>query len=181
MQKQNNLKFRTTIKPSLSRRILFKGVAKAAAGAALFIFGGVFLPVGSLSHWGIFLFLIGIGLIGWGLYPYKKLMNLEVKPYEIIIDEDSRMLCYNNKEKPILSIPLDSIEKLSYFEGLENYGILIHLKTSSSLKVALHDLSGRGIRLPKGCLKQDEKMLFLPYFSMRTFQELKTYASQNIA
>lgn len=169
---KNKLKFRSSINQALLSKILFWGFLKAAIGLAFLILGGVFLPAAELQMWGFVLFLIGFGFITWGLYPYKKLLALETNPNEITVD-DTEIVYFQKKGKRTFSIPLDAIDHAAFFESDDEYGILIHLVPTPKKKVIFFAPSEAGLKLPFGFSKPQDNILFLPYFSKRTFQEVK--------
>jgi hypothetical protein len=159
------LKFRSSIHPDFRKRILFKGFLKAAIGALVLLYGGIFLPLPILQVWGFPLFVLGFGFITWGLYPFKQLQSLETSPYEIVIEDDRLHLLKNGK--PIFYIPLEIIDFFSYLEKQNEYGILTHLKPTPSKQVTIQNLSYKII------FRDKPHELFLPYFSKRTLSELE--------
>jgi len=141
------LKFRSSIKPELKRRMLFRGTFIAGAGVLVVTLGGAFLPVETLSTWGLPIFLGGIVLIAAGLLPYRRLCKLEEAPHQITVTEVHTMILSNNG-KEVLTVPLSEIRELSYVEKATRYGIRMEVN---------------GLSDP----------VFLPYFTFRTLQELK--------
>lgn len=173
--------FWSSLPRSLLRKALLKGMFIAFFGILVFALGGIFMPSSALQFWGFFLFIIAIALIRWGLHPYKQLLGLETTPHKIIIDEQADFsgfcihLIVQGKEK--IAIPEGSIERLSYFNGPEEYGILAHLKTTSEQKILVHDLSWKMDKLPSPFSNDSLKAIYLPYFSQRTFDELRDWIS----
>ncbi len=113
---------RSTIRPELMRRTLFRGSLIAGIGIIFLVLAGIFLPVGLLSLWGIPIYLFSLGLVTWGLLPYRKLTRLEKKPEKICISNDG-LLTYQN-----MIIPLLSIKSCEYIDDENRYGIKITLK-----------------------------------------------------
>lgn len=172
----DTLKLRTCIKSDVRRHALIRGTLFSAIGACLLLYGAIFLPTATLQVWGIPLLCIGGGLMTWGLQPYRRLCQLENRPDEIISVYKTEIQYYS-KEKRIFTIPAQSIQKLSYFEKENAYGIKISLKLPCSEKIRIHDpkfdfdLYLKKTRAKYGC------ELFLPYFSKRAFQDLFDFMS----
>lgn len=120
-------------------------------GALLILIGGIFLPVGVLQICGIPIFFSGMLLIGFGLFPYRHLNRLQLKPHEI--HYDGTQLLFLKQGKPFLQIKDTAIESLTYQEKKHLYGIHLRL-----------------------C---DGNDFFFPYFSERTCNELLTFKQQD--
>ena len=161
------MKLRSSIKPEFARNMLFRGTLLAGIGIALLVFGGAFIPASYLSQWGLILFLVAGGLVAWGLIPYRRLMQLEVKPNELIIDQKSIEVTF--KRKPTLVIPFSAIQEMRYLENSKIYGIQIWLKKDAAEKVVIQDSQFD----PKSSRKYGCD-LFLPYFSKNSFNELNS-------
>lgn len=140
------LTLRTTVTSSMLKKTLMRGCIPAFVGILLIAIGGATLPPESLQFWGLPLLAIGLGLITYGLLPYRKLSRLQLNPDQIkVFDQDH--LLYIKKGTPLLSIPCEAISNIDYLEEKDRYGIVLHAGTA----------------------------LFLPYFSRRSYQELQTY------
>lgn len=148
------LTLRSSIHPSLIRDAVIRGSCLAGAGGLLLFLGGIFLPTLLLNMWGFPIFLGGIALVTWGLWPYRRLKNLENDPYRIIID-DKHVLYMTWKGKMRVKVPLEAITKIEYIEqdNTHPYGIKIYFKNK------LHK-------------ETQTTSLILPYFSKYAFEEL---------
>ncbi len=164
-------KWRSSIKPSLKRSLLWRGSFLAALGIALLIYAGTTFPVTSLQFWGPLFFFGGGSLIVIGLLPYRKICRLEHCPYELYIG-DRNHLCFLQGGKPLLDIPFNSIRQIGYLDNGNHYGVLIWLKQPLPDKIFVYSSSCRGkFRLVK--IKNSmEKGVFLPYFSERSFNSI---------
>jgi hypothetical protein len=142
------------------------------SGALLILWGGTFLSSEQLAIWGIPIFLSGIALIAIGLLPYRRLVQLQLKPHEIHYDGTTLVFC--KQGLPLLKICESSIEKIAYLEKKHLYGLGIWLKRPIEQKVKMLQQPRRRLvsffrhNLFEGC------DLFLPYFSARTYLELTT-------
>lgn len=159
------MKLRSSVKPEFARKMLFRGTLLAGIGVALLAFGGAFIPASSLGQWGLILFFVALGLIAWGLIPYRRLLQLEVKPNELVIDQKSIAVTF--KRKPTLIIPISAIQEVRYLENREIYGIQICLKKDAAKKVMIQDP-----QFDPSSSQKYECDLFLPYFSKNSFNEL---------
>jgi len=142
-----NISVRTTVKPELIRYTLWKGVSYAVVGSAILIYA-ISLPIEKLKIWGLPLFLFAGVLFTLGMLPYRKLTRLEKTPDKLLLNANET-LTYVKKGKPILTIPLAKIERTAYLERGRMYGIGIEITPHSQ-----------------------EKTLFFPYFSQRSYKTL---------
>lgn len=165
-----SFKFRSSIHSALKRYSLLKGSLIAAIGIIPLILAGTLIPAAQLAPWGMILFLFGIGMVALGLIPYRKLCRLELCPDELIIDADNS-LTYLKQRKLLVTIPSENIDKISYIDDPYHYGIALTFNSPTTKKIAIHDVRMGRKHLRKG---QNED-LFLPYFSKRTYKELKEY------
>lgn len=140
------LKLRSSIKPDLMKKALFRGSFLGGMGVIILFFSGAFLPVHILSIWGIPLFFLSMGFITFGMLPYRKLTRLEKVPDELILSSKD-LLVYRRKGKVIFTTPLSSIRTCSYKDDESVYGITITLSESG-------------------------KEYFFPYFSERAAKSL---------
>lgn len=180
------LTLRSSIRPSLVRQAVMRGSYVSGAGGLLLLVCGAFLPMPLLKFWGFPIFLFGIALVTWGLWPYRRLKSIENNPYRIIVD-DKEWLHFSGKGKPILSIPLENICKMEYMEIGDNlnnypYGIVIFLKEAGKHKPVRHQPNidkyiYRSARPDRLSCNQDQAAdnLILPYFSKYAFQELSEH------
>lgn len=157
---------RSSVLPDLMRKTLWRGTLLGGIGVFALLFGGVFIPVEKMKVWGPLLFLFSLGLITWGLLPYKHLKRLENKPSRLIVEGD-RWLHYSAGGKPLLSLPIASIAHIMFIDKPSVYGIGIFLKGSADIPIR-GDLSQFRARSQK----MHQCDLFFPYFSRRSFNEL---------
>jgi hypothetical protein len=136
------LKLRSSIKAELMQKSLFRGSMIGGVGVIILFLSGAFLPVHALSVWGIPLFFLSMGLITFGMLPYRKLTRLEKVPDEILLSSKD-ILIYRRRGKIIFTTPLSSIKSCTYKDDESIYGIEISMKENS-------------------------KTYFFPYFSQRS-------------
>jgi hypothetical protein len=172
--------FRSTISSNLLSDSLKKGGIYAGSGAVLILLAGTLFPLSLLKILGIPIFLTGLFLIGLGLIPYRKLTRLQLKTHEIHWDGKNILFC--KEGKPLFKVNASSIEKISYRHDKNKYGICICLKYPVNEK--MHILQPKIHLSPfinhKSCQKE-KLVLFLPYFSRRTFDELKLVLAPELA
>lgn len=157
------LKLRSSVKSSLKRYTLIRGTLIAGLGALLIVVTGIYLPVQEMQIWGLPILIMGLGLIAFGLMPYRRLSRLENSPNEVILFDDSFQ--FFSKGRKIYTVPFSSIDKTSLIDNGTDYGIAIWLKKSPEQKVIVHDKKLAYAR--KGC------DIFLPYFTERSFAIFK--------
>lgn len=158
---------RSSIKPSLMRKTLWQGTVLAALGAFIFLYAGVAIQRTTLQTWGIPILGVGLALITLGLLPYRRLTRLELNPYKIVIASETEFTFF--KGIPLFTIPFAAIDTISFYDGKKDYGICIKLKNTPTEKVIVHTSST--------CLKVFQRNgcdLFFPYFTRRSFDELKS-------
>ncbi len=146
---KNSLTLYSAIKADLLKKALFIGTLIALPGILLIVGLGAWMPERYLNNFGFFAFATGIGLITYGLLPYRRLSRLESFPYKLVLDETTLILFHRDKVK--LKVLFSEISHLDYFNEQREYGINIFFKDK---KV---------------------KMAFLPYFSFFSYQEVKDY------
>lgn len=165
------IKLFSSVTPSLMRKTLFKGSFIAVCGVLIVTYFGLYLPPESLGLWGIPASAIGIGLIAFGLLPYRRLVRLEASPSEIVIT-DSNYLQYFSSGKQRYSIPMEMIQKSDYIEEKNSYGIALWFDVESTKKIIVHDRSfdmGKEQRISRKKYGCD---LFIPNFGRRSFLRL---------
>jgi hypothetical protein len=167
-----SITLRSSIKPELMRSTLFKGTAIASFGALLLILGGSLLSVNQLQIWGIPLLAASLYLIRCGLLPYRQLSQLELKPYQIVITPDERLL-FKTKDEMLFSMGFQTIQSLKYIDGDRTYGIGITLKQPlpEKIRVATQQFDMR--QFQERSRKEHDCDLFLPYFTKRSYAELE--------
>jgi hypothetical protein len=172
------LKIRNSIQPALIRNAVMKGTLLGVIGVGLWLLG-LFLPVSVLKYWGLPLFLIGGGMITWGLLPYRRLRALENSPNELVAFEN-KYIQYRSKGKDILKIPIQSIHEMKYVEKGSEYGIGILLKDPIPEKILIHDTTFNIDKFQENSLVNYKSDLYFPYFSKRSFQELQNFQTSPI-
>jgi len=156
----------SAVRPALLRTALFKGTFIAAVGVVLLVGSGSFLPPNLLSVWGLPILFIGIGLMAWGLIPYRRLQQIDSKPHKLVVVGDV-YLQYQRGEKALLTVPLEAVERLDYLEDGQRYGIELIIRSDAKKTVKQHQA-----KLPAGLYFEDEGRLFFPYFTRRSFTKL---------
>lgn len=162
---------RASISSALLRATLFRGFAVALIGICILLVAGSYLPVESLHKWGWGLFLIALGLITWGMLPYRRLSRLQVKPDELVLLDQNHMT-YVQRGKKILTIPVSSIAQMRYISHPSAYGIAIWLKPSPSKPVIAHQAFKEVEQMRKQGQRINKADVFLPYFNQRAYDEL---------
>lgn len=160
------------VKSAVSTRVkkdaLFKGTLLAGIGMMILIGGSVFLTREHLSVYGFLIFGLGIGLVTWGMIPYRRLVRLENSPDEIHVNEDHTWIYYI-KGKKTLEIPEETIESVNYLSKNSEYGLCLKLRKEPTKKVKVHSPLWQSSHSGKfGC------DIFLPYFTERSCTMLKT-------
>lgn len=166
----DTIKVRSSIKSTLMRSIIMRGTFLAILGAAILLYAGVFLSLDALSILGLPLLLFSGGLLTLGLLPYRKLTSLEKKPDELVMDHSN--LSYFLRGKPTLTIPRTIVEKYSYIDRGNTYGIGVWLKHPAPEKIIV-----RNSQFDAGWFEQASRTkygcdLFFPYFTERAMQAL---------
>ena len=162
----------STIRTALLNRTLKRGAWLGGGGALLIILGGTLLPLGLLKIWGIPLFCLGMACIAIGLLPYRKLTRLQLKPHAI--HSNGEELMFLRSGRPLLKIPLRSLEKMVYLEKEEAYGIGLWLKWPIVEKVKVLQPHFSYATFTEESRKSFEGCdLFLPYFSKYACQRVR--------
>lgn len=172
------LKIRNSIQPALMRSAVAKGTLLGVTGVGLWLLG-LFLPISTLKYWGLPIFLIGGGMITWGLLPYRRLRALENTPNELVAIEN-QYIQYRSKGKNVLRIPVISIREMHYVEKGSQYGIGILLKDPIPEKILIHDLTFNIDKFQENSLVNYRSDLYFPYFSKRSFQELLDFQTSTV-
>lgn len=144
------LKLRSTITPELKQKTLFRGSGIAIIGLLILAFGYFWVSEATLENWGWAFYLWGLLFIVFGMLPYRKLMRSEDLPFELwtLGTEDLEMLCFGKNHHCFWKIFTKEITTISYRSDPIYYGIEI---------------------------TTGEKRHFCPYFSKRSFEELKSF------
>ena len=138
------LSLHTTIDTKYKIALLKRGTFMAAIGLGAMIFASIEIGPTLLSKSGIFIFLFGVFMIGYGLLPYRKMMRLELSPHHLFVDEEVIEYVHDKKIEQIATKEIASIE---YYQNTTGYGIKIK--------------------------KQDGSTIVMPFFSKRTFDRLQ--------
>jgi hypothetical protein len=170
---QEVLKLYSSIDSNLMRKTLFKGFFFAFLGFFLILYTGIFFNRETLSTWGFTIFITGMGLMAWGLLPYRQLSRLASKPDEIILVGTDHMEFYS-KGKMLFRIPFQMIKKLSYIEQGKLYGIGLSLK-SDSVETMICQFPKNLSHLVKQTKQKFGTDFFFPYFSQRSFKEMQEW------
>jgi hypothetical protein len=165
------IKLRSSIKPYLTRHILFRGTLLAGIGALFLLISGIFLPPAILTFWGFPIFLLSVGLIACGLLPYRRLKRLEVNPY-ILTLENGEWIHFLVKGKPVFSIPYQSIASVEWMQKKYRYGIKILLKTPLPKPLLISNKKFNYENYHLNCMKKYQCDLFFPYFSEQALKSI---------
>jgi hypothetical protein len=162
---------RSSISSSLLRDTLFKGCVIAGIGMLLLLLVGIFIPAASLHTWGWGVFFISLGLIAYGLLPYRILSRLQLKPNELILTP-SQHLAFFSRGRKILTLPLQSVSCIRYVSHPTSYGIAVWLKSPPPLAVVVHQWPKEMEKLRLQGESMEKADLFFPYFPQRAYDEL---------
>lgn len=134
----------------------------------------LFFSVDRLTVWGVWLFLFCGACLGLGLLPYRRLCRLEENPHALIMDE--KAIAYLERGVVVFIIPLKSIQRISYFESTNRYGILFWLTHASEPEASIF-LQKRYDQLiyntPFSSIKETNH-IFIAYFTQRGYNELRS-------
>lgn len=165
---------RTTVMPQLSKHVLMRGFRIAFLGILGLLAGALFFPLPELQTWGWGLFLLSLALITGGLLPYRRLVRLQLKPNELsLLDADQLTFISRGRKK--LTVPLKSIEKMSYIDHPLHYGIAIWLKSPAPLPVIVHEPTNEVEKIRQQGRKHENADLFFGYFNRHAYEELNEW------
>lgn len=150
------MKLYTTIYPHFIKQALKRGIALASIGIFILLWGS-FQNTQFLTNYGFFIISFALLFIAWGLIPYKRLNQLATTPDHLIIEQNRLEFLPQGKQEKKVIIAFQSIERIKYFENSTLYGIGINFKKKG----------------PKKWLKAFDCDFFIPYFSKRSFEDLK--------
>lgn len=168
----DTLTLRSSLPSSLLRDTLFRGSILAIIGLALIIYSGIFLSPSELRTWGFFLVILSFIIIALGLIPYRRLTRLELNPYKLTaVERDHLEFQMTNQT---IDIPFSAIEKMTYIQNGNIYGIGLHIKPEFSILKA--ELKSRALKYYQNRFHVD---LFFPYFSQRSFHELEEWMQED--
>lgn len=161
---------RSCISKELKSQTLKKGASFTLSGGCLLLVTA-FLPFSMIKSIGIFLFFLACLLIAKGLVPYRRLLLLELNPFELSI-QNKRVIFYQ-KNCPLFALENEHISNLCYREEL-HYGIVAHLEKPLKGKIkVLAKKSKFFAHMGRWQRQYAEGILFFPYFSRHAFDELK--------
>lgn len=168
----HHLVLRVSVKTPLKRAILLRGTLLASLGMLLLISAAAWVPESILKYWGLPIVIAGGALVTIGLLPYRKLVRMENKPNELILNENSSIQ-WIERGRPCFTIPCASIAKTEFLENKSDYGIGIWLKHPLPEKIIIHRI---GSNLSRWSHKECD--IFLPYLTERAFKEMKEFQSE---
>lgn len=168
---KNVLILRSSISSSLLRNTLLRGFAVAFFGILILLCAGSYLPVEFLHRWGWSLFLISLGLITLGMLPYRRLSRLQIKPNELILS-DSNHIVFSQRGRELLTIPMQSIARMSYIFHPRLYGIALWLRPAPLKPILVHQSPKEIENMRRLGQQLGNADLFFPYFNQRAYDEL---------
>lgn len=160
----------TTVSSHVLKHFLVKGFAIAFLGALGLLYSGIFLSLSELQRWGFLIFLLSIGLVTYGLLPYRSLCRLQINPAQFVINAES--LAFYSKRKKLLTLPLRSVAEIRYISDSMNYGIAVYFKPRSS-PIVIHENLKEVQKLRQKGVKVGAS-LFFPYFNRHAYNELNS-------
>lgn len=167
----DSFRLQSVVTSPLMRYTLFKGCGFAVSGMCVLLIGGIFLPPETLGVWGWLLFVVGIGLMTFGMLPYKRLLRIQLKPDELVV-QGTDLEFYSRGIKR-LTIPLRSIEKIAYRDARASYGISFRFLKPVIAPVIIHGKSGEIEKMKAEGRKFAGADLFIPRFNRKSFDRLK--------
>lgn len=169
MANEPTFKIRSSIKRELKGYTIKKGGFISGGGALLLLFGALSLP----RTWTPWIFALSILFIVIGLYPYRQLCRLELKPHLLTVE--GGLLHFFRSGKSLFKIPIETIDHVAYVERDHLYGIAIYLKRPIENKIVVTDNRFQFEAFATDSATRFEGCdLFLPYFSSKAHQELDT-------
>lgn len=170
------IKIQSVVSTLAIKQALFRGVAFAGAGLFILVLAGAFMPVGELRIWGYIIFGLGIGLIAYGLVPYRKLSQLQMRPNELCLTGENSLDYYTLGIRRI-KMPIRSIEQIKYADE----GILVWLKNPVPEPVIIYEkLSGLKKIRKDGQRFGPHASFFFPYFNKKSFAILAQTPLNNV-
>jgi hypothetical protein len=161
----------TSVKPELLRKKLLIGTFLAGTGVILLAICGAYLSPDEMQVWGLPILAIGLGLIAWGMIPFRRLSYLEANPNQLTLT-DGEYLQYNCRGVQQFTIPMRTIEKTDFIDSKGNYGIAIWLKSPAPEPVVVHNRRLNMTEEQKHNRKNYGCDLFLPYFTRRKYTQI---------
>jgi len=149
----------------------------ASLGAAILFWAGTQWDTAQLVDWGWLALLLSLVLIMLGLYPYRKLTQLELNPNQLIITPDT--VTFLSAGKAFFALPHVAVASLSYHQDDSLYGIKVCLREGPETKIRLlteHFDAESYVQRNRKRLNCD---LFFPFFSERSLRELQDAMSED--
>lgn len=161
----------SSVSTRLSKRTLFRGCLIAFFGIMILLATGSLLPIDFLQPWGGSLFLVGIGLITFGLLPYRRLSKLQLNPNKLVLINNDQAIYFQSGKK-LFTFSLESIEKIKYLSRPNFYGVAIWLKKPPLQPVIIHQCPKIVKKMRRQGREIDHADLFFSYFNEYGFNEL---------
>jgi hypothetical protein len=161
----------TAIDPKLLTRTLARGCVVGGLGIAMILAAAVELDVSQMPTWGVAALIIGIVLVALGWLPYKSLSKRRARPDELMPTEEA--LIYSQEGTLTLTIPLDSISRVSHIDQPPLYGVALELKEHPEERVRVHTRDYDVHRIRHHAKRKFGVDLYFPYFTHAAFQELR--------
>lgn len=173
--------FYSGIRSRLKHTVLFRGLLFAIFGISLWLVVGAFASMQFLHTWGFGAFLVGGGLMAFGVVPYRQLVDVENNPHRLVIIPGEAVHFFH-KGKPLYSIPVQNIAKVEYRDSTALYGVAVWLKQRDNTPIIIY----RSRIDPQAYVARVQKRyhcdLFLPYFPRATYtnlEELSTLSKES--
>ncbi|MCB1136052.1 MAG: hypothetical protein KDK78_07285 [Chlamydiia bacterium] len=166
-----SLTLHSAIDPAVTRSLLRRGMLSAGLGALLLFWAGTQWSTEVLADWGWLALLVSVTLIALGLYPYRKLTQLELKPNQLVITTET--ITFLSKGKPFFVVPHGCIGSVAYYRDGTLYGIKVELASAGGEKIhVLEPKFDMGTYLARN-QRRLACDLFFPFFSERAYKELQ--------
>lgn len=167
---------RSCITTELKKQTLKKGASFTLSGGGLLL-AIAFLPFSMLKSLGVIAFFFACFLIALGLVPYRRLLLLELNPFELSIQ--SNRIVFYQKNRPLFALEREHIINLDYQE-MPLYGIIAKLDKPLKGKIKVLTKKTKFFaHLGRWQKNYPEGILFFPYFTKHSFDELKSHLTQD--
>lgn len=168
---EDQVTFRSSVKPLILRKNLFRGTFFSLIAFLLLFFlyqGG---KEGPLASWGALVFLVSLALMAYGFIPFRKLSSLLTSPSKIVCTPTK--LTFFDKGCAKMEVPYDLVDRLAFIESSNLYGITLKLKEEEELKVKLLEKAPRLKEEIAWNLLNYQAEIFFPFFDQATAKEIK--------
>lgn len=162
------------VAPSYKRRVVLKASFGGGIGVSALVAAGAFMPQAELNFWGLPLLIVAGALITWCMLPYRRMTELENSPDELWINAKNELV-YAKKNHPLFSVPLSAIEKIFYTDRGNEYGICLKTAPHPAQKIRIHHINLDFNALRQTAIRKHGCDIFLPFFSKRTYDDLKEH------